>query len=303
MYRLVFMGSPEFALPVLRLLAGQYSVVGIVTQPDRPAGRGRVLTSPPVKIVAQELAIPFIQPRHLREPEAMQQLSYWAPDLIVVAAFGQILRPDVLELPRLGCINIHASLLPRWRGAAPIQAAILNGEAETGISVIKIDPGIDTGPILSQSAIEISGEDTAGTLQAKLSRLGADLLIRTLPPYFDGTLRPQPQDDSLATYAPMIKKEDGLLDFNLPAFDLERRIRAYNPRPGVYTYWKSQILKIHRAHVVDLTANSVGIKIIHQGLPAFTTPIGILVVDELQPAGKPILSGKAFLQGARNWEG
>ncbi|MGE5123695.1 MAG: methionyl-tRNA formyltransferase [Acidobacteriaceae bacterium] len=301
--RLVFMGSPDFALPVLQQLIESYPVVGIVTQPDRPAGRGRLLTPPPVKVKAQQLGIQYIQPRRLSEPDAIQQISHWAPDLIVVAAFGQILRPAVLDLPKFGCINVHASLLPLWRGAAPIQAAILNGDAQTGISIMQMDPGVDTGPLLSQSALEISQDDTAGTLSEKLSHLGADLLIITLSAYLDGSLKPQPQNESLATYAPMIKKEDGLLDFEQPAEDLERQIRAFNPKPGAYTLWKGQILKIHRGHAVDQLIEPVGKRIIHQGLPAFTTGRGLLVADELQPAGKHVLTGKAFLQGARNWEG
>jgi len=296
------MGSPEFALPVLTALVEYYSVVGIVTQPDRPAGRGRVLTSPPVKLLANELGISVIQPPRLSEPEVMQQLLLWAPDVIIVAAFGQILRPTVLDLPRNGCINVHASLLPRWRGAAPIQAAILSGDEYTGITIMLMDQGVDTGFILNQAATQIASEDTAGTLTAKLSVLGAGLLINTLPGYLDGSLRPQHQDSSHATYAPLIKKAAGLLDFSLPAIDLERRIRAFNPWPGAFIYWKEQVLKLYLAHVVRAPAESPGKKIIYQDLPAFTTGDGILVIDELQPAGKHILKGKTFLQGARNWE-
>lgn len=301
MHRIVFMGSPEFALPVLRELADHYLVVGIVTQPDRPAGRGRVLTSPPIKILADELNLPVIQPRRLNEPDAIQQLHHWAPDLIVVAAFGQILRPAILDLPQFGSLNVHASLLPRWRGAAPIQVAIMNGDGQTGITIMRMDPGIDTGPYLAQKPIQITGQDTAGTLTTKLSLLGADLLLETLPLYLSGTLVPEPQDDSLATYAPMIKKEDGLLDFSSSAISLERKIRAFTPWPGAFTYWNNQILKIHRAHAVDVTAAPAGRKTIYQEFPAITTGIGILVIDELQLAGKNLQTGKTFLQGARGW--
>ena len=301
MSRIVFMGSPEFALPVLRRLAEHYSIVGVVTQPDKPAGRGRVLTSPPVKNLASELNLPVIQPRRLSDPEAMQRLRIWAPDLIVVAAFGQILRQTVLDLPRCGCVNVHASLLPRWRGAAPIQAAISNGDEQSGITIMLMDAGVDTGPILSQASIPITSDDTAGSLAPKLSELGAILLMDTLLRYLDGTLRPQPQDGSLATYAPMIEKETGNLDFSLPAEDLERKIRAFNPWPGAFTLWKGQVLKLHRAHVVHLPSDTAGKMVIHQGLPAFTTGDGILVVDELQPAGKHVLNGRAFLLGARDW--
>lgn len=301
MHRIVFMGSPEFALPVLRKLAAQYPVIGIVTRPDRPAGRGRVLTPPPIKILADELSLPVIQPRRLNEPDAIQQLHLWAPDIIVVAAFGQILRSAVLGLPQFGCVNVHASLLPRWRGAAPIQAAILHGDDQTGITIMRMDPGIDTGPSLAQKSVQISGEDTAGSLTEKLSVIGADLLMETLPSYLSGTLVPKLQDDSLATYASMINKEDGLLDFSGSAISLDRKIRAFNPWPGAFTYWNNQILKIHRAHAIDVPAEPAGRKIIFQEFPAITTGMGILVVDELQLAGRNIQTGKAFLHGARSW--
>jgi methionyl-tRNA formyltransferase len=302
--RIVFMGSPGFALPALRLLAAHFLLAGVVTQPDKPAGRGRVLTPPPVKLLAQELGLPVIQPVRLREPEAIAQLHAWQPDLIVVAAFRQILRQVVLDLPRYGCLNVHASLLPRWRGAAPIQAAILHDDAETGITIMRMDPGLDTGPILSQRALSISFEDTAGTLSAKLAELGAQLLIDTLPGYLDGTIRPQSQDNTGATYAPMLKKEDGQLDFTQPAQALARRVRAFNPWPGTFTLWEGQILKVHRAHPVEVGPGPTptqGARLVHQGLPAFAATDGLLVLDEMQPAGKKSMPGKVFLQGARNW--
>jgi methionyl-tRNA formyltransferase len=233
----------------------------------------------------------------------LQQLQAWAPELIVVAAFGQILRPEVLDLPRFGCINVHASLLPRWRGAAPIQAAILQGDEQTGVTIMRMDPGVDTGPTLSQRPIPISDNDTAGTLSQRLSLLGAELLMDTLPAYLNGDLIPQPQDNTSATYAPMLRKQDGQLDFNQPAIDLARRVRAFNPWPSAYTFWKKQLLKIHRAHAVEASTDQAGKAIIYQGLPAFTTGRGILVIDELQPAGKNPLPGKTFLQGARDWGG
>jgi methionyl-tRNA formyltransferase len=298
---IVFMGSPEFALPVLRKLAAQYHVVGVVTQPDRPAGRGRVITPSPIKILADQLHLPVIHPGKLSEPTVLQQLQIWAPELIVVAAFGQILPPMVLDLPKYGCINVHASLLPRWRGAAPIQAAILNGDNQTGITIMRMDPGIDTGPTLRQKSIRISEETTAGMLSKSLSELGADLLIDTLTLYLSGELIPQPQDDASATYAPMIKKEDGGLDFSQTAVQLERKIRAFNPWPGAFTYWKDQMLKIHCAHVADLPSASPGKKVVYQGLPAIATGMGILLLDELQLAGRTVQTGKVFLQGARNW--
>jgi methionyl-tRNA formyltransferase len=300
MTRIVFMGSPDFALPTLRALAEHYAVVGVVTQPDRASGRGRELKPPPVKRLARELGIPVIQPEKLRQPEAMDQLRLWNPDLIVVAAFGQILRRDVLELPPFGCINVHASLLPRWRGAAPINAAILSGDEETGVTIMKMDVGLDTGPILSQRSIRLTPEDTAGSVFEKLSRLGAELLIETLPGYLSGEIQPTPQPEEGMTYAPMLKKEEGQLDFTRPAEELERLIRAFNPWPGAFLNFDGTLLKVHRAHVEAGTAG-VGQRQIHRDQPAVAAGGGLLVLDEVQPAGKKPMSGKSFLAGARHW--
>ncbi len=296
------MGSPDFALPALRLLAQTYRVVGVVTQPDRASGRGRELKAPPVKSLAQNLNIPVIQPERLREPEAMAQLKAWNPDLIVVAAFGQILKKDVLELPQHGCINVHASLLPRWRGAAPINAAVLAGDEETGVTIMKMDVGLDTGPMLAKRSLRIKPDDTTGTLIGALSTLGADLLIETLPGYIDGmiTLEPQPEDG--VTYAPMLKKEDGRLDFEKPAVESERRIRAMNPWPGAWFEWNGNPLKVMRGAVGKTKNSKPGLRLIVEGRPAVSCSDGVLILEEVQPPGKKIMSGKAFLSGARNWE-
>ncbi|MBN2549944.1 MAG: methionyl-tRNA formyltransferase [Anaerolineales bacterium] len=300
--KIIFMGSPDFAVPTLKALAGHYPVAGVITQPDRASGRGRALTPPPVKLLALELGLPVIQPARLRQPEAMEQLRHWAPDLIVVAAFGQILRSEVLDLPQYGCINVHASLLPRWRGAAPIQAALLHGDAETGITIMCMDPGVDTGPTLSQRAEPILDADTASSLSERLAQLGAELLIETLPGYLNGDIRPMVQDDCFATYAPMLKKEHGELDFTRPSVELARQVRAFNPWPGAFTTWQGQTLKIHRAHAVQLeSAPPPGVHVIFKGLPAIAASDGLLVLDELQLPGKKALTGKIFLQGARNW--
>ncbi len=298
--RIVFMGSPDFAVPALRALAAQYPICGVVTQPDRPSGRGMVLTPPPVKIAALELGLPVIQPEKVRAPESFQQLQDWAPDLIVVAAFGQILRQNLLDLPRYGCINIHASLLPRHRGAAPIQAAILSGDAETGITIMKMEAGLDTGPILSQRAIPIDAQDTGGSLFGKLAGMSGELLLETLPGYLAGQILPQPQPEQGVTYFGMIKKEDGLLDFYQPAIELERKIRAFWPWPGTYLHWNGAPLKIHRAHL-GVGQAAVGERLALDGLPALGTAEGLIVFDELQPAGKKSMPGKAFLAGARDW--
>jgi methionyl-tRNA formyltransferase len=294
--RVVFMGSPDFAVPSLRSLAAAYTIVGVVTQPDREAGRGRIRVSPPVKTAALELGLPVLQPEKLRAPEAMAPLAAWAPDLIVVAAYGQILRPAVLDLPRFGCINVHGSLLPRWRGAAPIQAAILAGDRETGITIMKMDSGVDTGPMLSQRAMPIALDDTAGSVFEKMSVLGAELLTETLPGYLKGDLKPHPQPEEGVTQAPMLKKENGLLDFTLPAEDLVRRVRAFNPWPGAYFEWQAGMMKVHAAHVAEGRAEP-GTHLIYKKAPAFGTGEGLLILDLVQPAGKKTMTGKAFLAG------
>ena len=302
--QIIFMGSPEFALPTLRVLADHYPVVGVVTQPDRPAGRGRTLTPPPVKVLAEELGLRVIQPASLRDPGTMAKLRDWKPDIFIVAAFGQILRAEVLDLSPYGSLNVHASLLPRWRGAAPIQAAILHGDEQTGVTIMKMDTGIDTGPLLSQQVVPIQSEDTAGTLSLKLAQRGADLLIDTLPAYLSGDLQPQPQQGD-HTYAPMLKKSDGRLDFTQSAAALERKIRAYDPWPGTFMTWQSgqmKILKAKAAHSSeDRSEGQPGQRTIYKDHPAVFTREGILVLEELQPAGKKAMDGLVFLRGARDW--
>ncbi len=299
---IVFMGSPDFALPTLRLLAQHHHVVGVVTQPDRASGRGRELKAPPVKTLALELNIPVMQPLKLREPEAMQKLREWNPDLIVVAAFGQILKKDVLDLPQHGCINVHASLLPRWRGAAPINAAILAGDEETGVTIMKMDVGLDTGPMLAMKSIRIRRDDTTGSVLQTLSTLGANLLLETLPDYLTGKLIPTPQPEEGATYAPMLKKQDGLLDFTYPSLELERRVRAMNPWPGAWFEWNGNVLKVARASVSEGKGLGIGSRFTVEGRPAIMSADGALVLEEVQPAGRKIMPGKSFLSGARDWE-
>jgi len=302
--RIVFMGSPDFALPSLSLLAAarNYEVVGVVTQPDRTSGRGRELKAPPVKTLALELNIPVMQPGKLSAPDAMDQLRTWNPDLIVVAAFGQILKKDVLDMPRHGCINIHASLLPRWRGAAPINAAILHGDQETGVTIMQMDVGLDTGPMLASKSIRIRRDDTAGSVIQALSTLGAELLIKTLPEYLSGRVTPQPQPTEGFTYAPMLRKNDGLLNFSYSAIELERRVRAMNPWPGAWFELNGNPLKVLRASIVSGEKGlAIGSRFMVEGRPAVQSAEGALVLDEVQPAGKKIMSGKSFLAGAREW--
>lgn len=298
--QVVFMGSPDFALPTLRQLAENFNVVGVVTQPDKPAGRGRELKPPPVKLLAQELGIPVIQPKRLRKEESIAPIRAWKPDVIVVAAFGQILRENVLTLPPHGCINVHASLLPRWRGAAPINAAILHGDSQTGVTIMKMDAGVDTGDMLAKRAVDITPKDDAGTLSDKLSQLGGELLVETLPKILSGEITPEKQNDEDATHAPMLSKEDGRLDFSQSAEYLTRMVRAYSPWPGTFTEWDGKLLKVQKAFAVKGNA-AEGETLIHQGLPGFGTGDGVLVMEELQLAGKKRTGGEEFLRGVRNW--
>lgn len=299
--KILFMGSPEFSLPSLSSLSTHFDVVGVVTQPDRRAGRGKSLTPPPVKVLAEKLGIEVFQPETLRTTEAFDKLQSWKPDLIVVTAFGQILKPNVLQLPEFGCINVHASLLPRWRGAAPINAAILAGDGETGVTIMKMDAGLDTGPILTMKAIPIQPEDNAGTLSEKLAKLGGDLLVETLPGYLSGEITPRPQPEDGATYAPMLSKQDGALDFSEPAEQLARKVRAYDPWPGTFMHWEGNLLKVHQAQSASGNFSQSGSRLIHDGLPAVATPDGALLLEKVQPAGKKPMEGSIFLNGARDW--
>jgi methionyl-tRNA formyltransferase len=302
-YRVIFMGSPKFALPTLHQLASHYHVVGVVTQPDRPAGRGRKLEPPAVKLLALDLQLPIIQPLRLKELDAMTQLQAWQSDLIVVAAFGQILRPNVLDLPRFGCINIHASLLPRWRGTSPIQAAILNGDYQTGVTIMRMDVGLDTGPIISQRSIDIEPEDTAGTLSEKLAILGAQLLVETLPGYLAGVIQPHSQDETSVTKTSLLNKEDGQLNFTMPAEFLARQVRAFFPWPGTYFTMNNEVIKVLRAHAVEQISIRAGQPLVHGKFPAIGTPTGLLVLDIVQPPGKKSMPGDAFLRGNHQWAG
>jgi methionyl-tRNA formyltransferase len=298
---IVFMGSPDFALPSLNALHQNFNVSAVVTQPDRQAGRGKTLTPPPVKKLALELGIEVYQPSSLRSEESFERLQSYQPDVIVVAAFGQILKKNVLELPPHGCVNVHASLLPRWRGASPINAAILHGDRETGVTLMQMDVGLDTGPMIASRPIDIPEDAHAGQISDQLAALGGKMLVEFLPQYLSGEIPSLPQDDSLATYAPMLKKSDGKLDFEQSAEQLARQIRAYHPWPGSFTHWKDKPLKIHKATAVPGMKDDPGSTTIHNALPAIYTADGILVLEELQPAGKKRMDGATFLNGARDW--
>ena len=299
--RIIFMGSPDFAVPILKGLSEKFDVVSVITQPDKPAGRGRTLLLPPVKILAQTLGLPILQPEKLRNPETFETILKLKPDLIILAAYGKILRQEILDLPKIGCINVHASLLPRWRGASPVQAAIAAGDAQTGVTIMKMDAGMDTGPILAQESILIEKKDNSKVLLQRLSELGSELLLEILHRYINNKILPYPQPEDGITYAPMLTKDDGLLDFSLQARELERKIRAYYPWPGCYFSHNGLSIKITLADVAEDINLLPGKPGIMNGYPILGTSLGALVLLQLQPAGKKIMDGKAFLLGMRSW--
>jgi len=296
MAQIVFMGTPDFAVPTLRALILHHQVIGVVTQPDRPAGRNRQIQASPIKLMALEAGIPVFQPEKLRRAEAIEELKQWKPDAYVVAAFGQILPQAVLDIPPFGSINVHASLLPRWRGAAPIQAAIRAGDAESGVTIMKMDAGLDTGPILTQRAIPLAPNETGQSLHDKLSIVGAELLMNTLPGYFSGEIRPQAQDESRVTYAPQIQKEEGQLNWTQSASSIERLVRAFTPWPGAYTAWNGQQLKIHSGGVIDGKAQPGLVVETPNGI-AVGTGDGLYVLIQIQLAGRKIMPASEFVKG------
>ncbi len=305
MARIVFMGTPDFAVPTLEALADAHRVVGVVTQPDRKSGRGRQLKAPPVKRAALERGLPLFQPRTLRTPDPLARLADWEPEVIVVAAFGQILSQDVLDLPPHGCLNIHASLLPRWRGAAPVAASILAGDEITGVTIMRMDAGLDTGPILAQQEEPIRFDDTRATLRDRLSRLGAKLLIETLPAYLAGDLPPRPQPEEGVTYAEQLRKEDGLLDWSRPAVELDWQMRAFTPWPSVFTFWRGRRLKVLWATPLPDWCGDAppGTVIALTDGAAVAAGKGALRLERVQLAGKRAMDVEVFLQGQRDFVG
>lgn len=316
--RIVFMGTPDFAVPVLHALihTPQYAVVGVVTQPDRPAGRGQKLQMSPVKETALAAAIPVIQPDSLRrESDAVAQIKAWQPDFLVVAAFGQILRQDVLDIPRVAPINVHASLLPRWRGAAPIQAAIREGDAYTGITTMIMDAGLDTGPILLQDSIPIDADETGQSLHDKLAPLGAQLLIHTLNWLLAGSIEPHPQptNAALIMIAPTLKKEDGAIRWTENAVQIDRQVRAYTPWPGTFTTWNGKRLKIIEGYPMKVRGAALAepgeVRDVRGTPYEITTPLaigtgnGLYAPTRLQLAGRQAVDAAAFLNGAPEFLG
>lgn len=300
--RIVFMGSPEYAVPVLKMLDDQYQIVGVITQPDQPVGRGRKIKSPPIKTAADELSLKVMQPQSIRDDEFFQTLSNISPDVIVVAAYGKILPKRILEFLEFGCVNVHASLLPRWRGASPIQNAILQGDKKSGVTIMLMDEGVDTGPILTKDEVAIDDSDTAESLSKKLAFCGAELLKETLPDYFLGKLNAQDQNESDATYTKMIKKKDALLDFEKDVAYLVRQVRAYIPWPISFFRWEDNLLRVLQASDNQTRELKIGQRGIIAKYPCVGTSTTDLKLEQVQPAGKRVMSGTDFLNGARNWK-
>lgn len=309
--RVVFMGTPEFAVPSLRALvehappaklwAAGLDIVGVITRPDKPAGRGRQIVASPVKQFAAERGIPVYQPGPLRRPEALKLIESLQPDVIVVAAFGQILPPAVLELPSHCCLNVHASLLPRWRGASPIAAAILAGDAETGVTIMQMEEGLDTGPIVAQRATSIGANETAGKLTARLAELGAQLLVETLPYWLADGIDCREQDESQSTMTRPLAKDDGRLDWSRSAEELARAVRAYHPWPGACTTWNGARVRIHAAHAIAgrqglAPGTSFRVEGGSAGL-AVACGQGALALDVIQLEGKRALPAADVLRG------
>ena len=308
--RVVFMGTPEFAVPSLAVLLEEgLNVVAVVTQPDRPKGRKRELTPPPVKVYALEHGLTVLQPEKLRRPEAVAELKACAPDLIVTAAYGQILPRDVLELPPRGCVNVHGSLLPRYRGGAPIQRAIMNGETVTGVTLMYMAEGLDTGDMIAKVEVPIEEEDTAGTMFEKLGKAGAELLRRWLPALLDGTAPRTPQDEALATYAPNLTRDDERIDWSRTSRELYNQVRGLTPMTGAFTLWNGQPFKVwacrppreaDRDLPPEWRAMPPG-AVLETGAAGLRvrTGDGSLMLTMVQPAGKKMLSAADFARGAR----
>ena len=308
--RIVYMGTPEFAVPALAALheSGDthgWEVVGVVTQPDRPAGRGKRVVMSPVKEYALAHDLPVLQPGRLRrEPDAIESLRQLAPDVMVVAAYGQILPKSVLAIPTFGCLNIHASLLPAWRGASPITASLLAGEAETGVTLMLMDVGMDTGPMLAQARMTTGPDDTTASLSEKLAAQGAALLVESLPRWLAGEIAPTDQADlpGAVSTCSLVEKEDGQIDWTQSAAHIERMVRAYTPWPSAFTAWKGQNFKIWQAGILAGKAAAGEAVSVENGV-AVGTGDGLLALTTVQPAGKRAMDIRSFLNGAPDFVG
>ncbi len=314
MLRIIYMGTPQFAVPALEALIAHatpgdilpegYEIVTVITRPDKPTGRGREIVFSPVKQCALQHQIPVWQPGSLKKSENNQALAAYKADLFIVAAFGQILPQTVLDQPRFGTLNIHASLLPKYRGADPITESILQGDEETGISIMLLDAGIDTGPVLLRRSLPIADNDTTGTLTLKLAEIGAEALLEALPLWIGGNLTPESQDEQKVSHTHMLRKEDGEIDWSRPASVIARQVRAYLPWPSAYTYWQGKLFKVLKAQVLAVTPGkevapgTVGIREVagHRAL-VVVTGSGVLSIQQVQLEGKKAMNADEFLRG------
>ncbi|MGN0471624.1 MAG: methionyl-tRNA formyltransferase [Lachnospiraceae bacterium] len=296
--RIVFMGTPDFAVGALEaIIAAGHDVAACVTQPDKPKGRGKEIQCPPVKECAIKHHIPVFQPERVKEPEAVEQLRSYDADMFVVAAFGQILSGEILHMPRFGCVNIHASLLPKYRGAAPINWAIINGEEKTGVTIMQMNEGVDTGDMLMAREVVIEPKETAATLFDKLAQCGAELIVSAIPLLEQGLLKPVPQEEALASKARMLHKELGHMNFAMSAVQIERLIRGLNPWPGAYTHYQGKTLKVWDADVESGSGNPGSVAFVERDRIGVYTAEGILVLREIQLEGKKRMPVKDFLLG------
>ncbi len=298
------MGTPQFAVRPLEALAeAGHELAAVVTRVDKPAGRGRIIAAPAVKLAAQQRGLKVYQPKRVRDPQSVETLRNLAPDVIVVAAYGQILPREILLMPKYGCINIHASLLPAYRGAAPINWAIIRGESETGITIMLMDEGMDTGDILMQESIPIDAKDTAGTLMEKLSVLGAKLITKALSLVGAGALKPAAQDGTKATLAPLLKKEDGRIDWTLPAVEIHNRVRGLSPWPGAFTFLNGKLVKIIESEVAAGEGQAGMLIETNKHCLTAGTGMGMLRILSIQPEGKKVMTAEEFLRGHRGLSG
>jgi len=297
--RLIFLGTPAFAVPTLeRIVEAGHQVLAVVTQPDRPSGRGQHAAAPPVKEAALRLGLPVYQPERVRRPEAVEHLRSLPADAMIVVGYGQIIPQNVIDLAARGIVNVHASLLPKYRGAGPIQWAIINGETRTGVTTMQIDAGLDTGDMLLKAETEIGPEENAVELGGRLAAIGADLLVKTLEGLERGTIAPEKQDPAQATYAPMLKKEDGLIDWSLPAAAIHNRVRGLQPWPGASTSFRGQTLHIWRSRTAGIADAAAG-RFVKLKPPVVACGAGSLELVEVQLEGRKRMAAADFANGQR----
>ncbi|OEF98534.1 methionyl-tRNA formyltransferase [Desulfuribacillus alkaliarsenatis] len=307
--RILFMGTPDFAVPCLEaLIEHNYNVIGVVTQPDRPKGRKQVLTPPPVKVVAEKYNLPVFQPEKISNNDETDKFKDMQIDLVITAAFGQLLSKEFLAIPRLGCINVHASLLPKYRGGAPIHWAVINGETETGVTIMYMVEKLDAGPMISQKTVQIADTDTTGIVYDKVTKAGATLLIETLPELINGRCSPVEQDHRQATFAYNIRREDEIIDWRRPAKEIYNQVRGLAPWPGAYTTLEGQIIKVWSSEEFNDNINNsydrVGtvVKVVKEG-PIISTGNGLLLIKEIQPAGKKLMPATNYVNNGKLLQG